>query len=71
MRIVLLTMWGAVKVREGQLSQPGGHWVMMFGQARSRSVLMGLDNHMITGSVPALLPGELPAPHPDMRSRHM
>lgn len=32
---------------------------------------MGLDNHMITGSVPALLPGELPDPHPDMRSRHM
>jgi len=28
---------------------------MMFGQARSRSVLMGLDNHMITGAVPVLL----------------
>jgi hypothetical protein len=28
---------------------------MMFGQARSRSVLMGLDNHMITGAVPAPL----------------
>lgn len=28
---------------------------MIFGQARSRSVLMGLDNHMITSTVPALL----------------
>ncbi len=30
---------------------------MMQGQARSRSVLMGLENHMITSAVPALLPG--------------
>lgn len=28
---------------------------MMQGQARSRSVLMGLDNHMITSAVPVLL----------------
>lgn len=28
---------------------------MLQEQARSRSVLMGLDNHMITGAVPALL----------------
>lgn len=36
------------------------------GQARSRSVLTGLDNHMITGAVPALLP----APDQDMTARH-
>lgn len=29
-------------------------WAMMFGQARSRSVLMGLDNRMITNTVPAV-----------------
>lgn len=32
---------------------------MMFGQARSRSVLMGLDNRMITSAVPVLLSGPL------------
>lgn len=42
---------------------------MIFGQARSRSVLMGLDNHMITGTVPALLSG-YPCPTPDMTPRH-
>lgn len=39
---------------------------MIQGQARSRSVLMGLDNHMITGAVPALLP----VPDQDMTARH-
>jgi hypothetical protein len=42
---------------------------MMFAQARSRSVLMGLDSHMITGTVPALLPG-FPLNTPDMTSCH-
>lgn len=32
---------------------------MMVGQAQSRSVLMGLDNHMITDAVPVLLPGTI------------
>lgn len=42
---------------------------MMFGQARSRSVLMGLDNHMITSTVPALLSGA-PCRTTDMTPRH-
>ena len=43
---------------------------MMFGQARSRSVLMGLDNHMITGTVPALRSREQASPERDMTSHH-
>ncbi|MEU6067709.1 LuxR C-terminal-related transcriptional regulator [Streptomyces sp. NPDC047082] len=42
---------------------------MMFVQARSRSVLMGLDNHMITSTVPALL-CRVPCRTADMTARH-
>ncbi|EKX61148.1 hypothetical protein STRIP9103_09125 [Streptomyces ipomoeae 91-03] len=42
---------------------------MMFAQARSRSVLMGLDNHMITSTVPALLSWP-PCRTTDMTPRH-
>lgn len=41
----------------------------MFGQARSRSVLMGLDNHMITSTVPVLL-SRAPCRTTDMTPRH-
>jgi hypothetical protein len=44
-------------------------WAMTFGQARSRSVLMVLDNHMITSAVPALLSGA-PYRTTDMTARH-
>ena len=42
---------------------------MIFGQARSRSVLMGLDNHMITSTAPALL-SRAPCRTTDMTPRH-
>lgn len=42
---------------------------MIFGQARSRSVLTGLDNHMITGAVPVPLSG-YPWNTPGMTVRH-
>lgn len=44
---------------------------MVQGEARSRSVLMGLDNHVITGAVPALLLGPSTGHDATSWTRHM